>query len=63
MDAAGLRSLAGRCRELAQGAVRDETREQLQQLAEDLDAEADALEKMADQPAPRQPGGGRIVAS
>ncbi len=52
MDAQGFRALAQRCRDLLRVAARDDLREQLRQWAEDFDAEADAIEKMADRGAP-----------
>ncbi len=52
MDAEGFRALAQRCRDLLKLAARDDMREQLRQWAEDFDAEADAVENMADRSAP-----------
>jgi hypothetical protein len=40
--------MADRCRELHRIAARDEIREQLRQWAEDLEAEAEAVEKATD---------------
>ncbi len=48
MDAEGFRAMAQRCRDLLRIATRDDIRQQLRQWAEDFDAEADAVEKMAD---------------
>jgi hypothetical protein len=42
MDSAGFRALADRCRELARIAVRDDTRRQLRQWADDFEVEAEA---------------------
>ena len=39
------RAMADRCRELHRIAVRDEVREQLRRWTEDLEAEAEAIEK------------------
>ena len=47
MDAQKLRAMAVRCRELEKVAVREEIREQLHQWAEDFEAEAEAIEKIA----------------
>ena len=47
MDAAKMRAIANRCRELSRVAVRDEIREQLRQWAEEFDAQAEAMEKTA----------------
>jgi hypothetical protein len=47
MTAPEFRAMADRCRELQRIAARDEIREQLRQWADDFDAEADAIEKVA----------------
>jgi hypothetical protein len=48
VDAQDFRAMARRCNELLRIAVRDDVREQLQQWADDFEAEAEALEKAAD---------------
>jgi hypothetical protein len=48
MNAREFRAMADRCRELHRIAVRDEVREQLRQWAEDFEAEAEAIEEVAD---------------
>jgi len=48
MNAREFRAMADRCRELHRIAVRDEVREQLRRWAEDFEAEAEAIEEVAD---------------
>jgi hypothetical protein len=45
------RAMADRCRELLRVTVPDDVRNQLRQWAEDLDAEADAIERETDRTA------------
>ena len=48
MDAEDFRAKAQRCRDLMRIAVRQEVRDQLREWADDFEAEAEAVERMAD---------------